>query len=171
MPPTAQRPKLLVLLLGYRNSKLWFSMAINHLVHFGLITTETDSLEGFGRHHYPFWMSLSPNISILTQRDSGSPHSVESSEIEYYMWSNIDLYTLKACQKTIYSSVNTTWLVPYLANIANHVLQIIKHNLIYMIGATLCWWNSLVITSFYPHGWPPELMKLHTLSQGQRSYA
>ena len=51
-----QRPKLSVSFSGSRPPKLSVSTAINHLVRFGLISVDTDSLESFVRSHYPFWI-------------------------------------------------------------------------------------------------------------------
>ena len=69
VPPSVQRPKLSVSFSGSRPPKLSFSIKINHLVHFGLITVETDSLKSFVRSHYPLWMihnfasnKISPSI-------------------------------------------------------------------------------------------------------------
>ena len=54
--PSVKRLKLLVLLSVYSSHKLSVSIKINHLVHFGLITVDTNSLDSFVRSHYPFWI-------------------------------------------------------------------------------------------------------------------
>ena len=54
--PNLKQPKLLVSLSVYRPLKLPVSVIINCLVHFGLITVETDILEIFVQSQYPFLM-------------------------------------------------------------------------------------------------------------------
>ena len=56
MPPSVQQPKLLVSFSGSRPPKISVSITINHLVNFGLINVDTDSLKIFVQSHYPFWI-------------------------------------------------------------------------------------------------------------------
>ena len=51
-----QWPMLSVSFSSYFPPKLSVYTTTNHLVHFGLVTVETNILEIFVRSHYPFWM-------------------------------------------------------------------------------------------------------------------
>ena len=62
-----QRPKLSVSFSGSRLPKMSVSITINNLVHFGLITVDTDSLESFIWSHYTFLM-----IDNFASENSGS---------------------------------------------------------------------------------------------------
>ena len=54
MPPSVQQPKFSVSFSSYCPPKLSVSITINHLIHFGLITVDTDSLEICFWSHCPF---------------------------------------------------------------------------------------------------------------------
>ena len=51
-----QRPKLSVLFSGSCPPKRSVTITINDLLHFGLISVETDILENIVRSHCPFWI-------------------------------------------------------------------------------------------------------------------
>ena len=56
VPPHMQWPNFSVSFSVSCPPKLSVSITINHLVHFGMITVNTHSLEIFVRSHYPIWM-------------------------------------------------------------------------------------------------------------------
>ena len=101
VPPSVQRPKLSVLFSGSRPPKLSVYTTINYLVHFGLITAETNSLERFFWSHYPFWMIhnfSSDNFSFydnqwkLIPMRPPSPSSIPLLQrmlIRMFTWANI----------------------------------------------------------------------------------
>ena len=88
VPPSVQRPKLSVSFSGSRPPKLSFSIKINHLVHFGLITVETNSLEIFVWSHYPLWMIhnfASDNFSpfIISDKNDYQWDLIYSTRVHY----------------------------------------------------------------------------------------
>ena len=56
VPLSMKRTKLSVLFSGSCPPKIPLPITINHLVNFGLINVEPNSLEIFVQSHYPFWM-------------------------------------------------------------------------------------------------------------------
>ena len=86
-------------------SKLALFITINHFVHFGLITMDTDSLEIFVLSHYPFWTINNFTSEIVSFYDNQwkwlpmRPHSPSSSSLlnRMLMHMRIWAYIFKNC--------------------------------------------------------------------------